>query len=100
MYKEVCSACHSMNLIAFRNLVGVTHTEAEAKAMAAECQYEDGPNDQGEMFMRSGRLSDYMPNPYKNDEAARVANGGALPPDMSCIARARHGEEVFLFSLL
>ena len=71
------------------------YTEAEAKAMAAEYEYEDGPNDQGEYFKRPGKLSDPMPRPYPNDEAARKANGGALPPDLSCIARARHGEEVF-----
>jgi len=100
VYREVCAACHSMNLIHWRNLVGVTHTEAEAKAMAAEYEYQDGPNDQGEMFMRPGRLTDPMPAPYPNDEASRVANGGALPPDMSCIARARHGEEDYIFNLL
>ncbi len=56
VYKEVCSACHSMNLVAFRNLVGVTHTEAEAKELAAEYEYVDGPNDKGEMFTRPGAV--------------------------------------------
>ncbi|TPX50695.1 hypothetical protein SeLEV6574_g00759 [Synchytrium endobioticum] len=100
VYREVCAACHSLERIAWRNLVGVTHTENEAKTMAAEYEYEDGPNDRGEMFMRSGKLSDYMPKPYPNEEAARAANAGAYPPDLSCIARARHGEEDYVMALL
>ncbi|KAI8998298.1 cytochrome c1 [Gaertneriomyces semiglobifer] len=100
VYKEVCSACHSMEYIHFRDLVGVSHTENEAKEMAAEYEYQDGPNDKGEMFMRPGKLTDPMPNPYPNEDAARAANGGAYPPDLSCISRARHGEENYIFSLL
>ncbi|KAJ3124009.1 cytochrome c1 [Nowakowskiella sp. JEL0407] len=100
VYKEICSACHSMNRVAFRNLVGVSHSEAEAKALAEEYEYLDGPNDKGEMFKRPGRLADYFPAPYTNDELARVANGGALPPDLSCIVKARHGEEDYIFALL
>ncbi|KAI9326970.1 cytochrome c1 [Zopfochytrium polystomum] len=100
VYREICAACHSMNLIHWRNLVGVTHSEEEAKAMAAEYEYQDGPDDKGELFMRPGKLTDRMPVPYHNDESARVANGGALPPDLSCIARARHGEEDYIFNLL
>ncbi|KAJ3044763.1 cytochrome c1 [Rhizophlyctis rosea] len=100
VYKEVCSACHSMDYIHYRNLVGVTHTEAEAKALAAEYEYKDGPNDVGEYFMRPGKLTDAMPRPYPNEEAARAANGGAYPPDLSCISRARHGDENYIFSLL
>lgn len=100
VYREVCAACHSLDRIAWRNLVGVSHTEAEVKVMAAEYEYQDGPNDKGEMFMRPGKPSDPMPRAYPNDEAARAANGGALPPDLSCIVRARHGEEDYIFSLL
>ncbi|KAI8906275.1 cytochrome c1 [Gorgonomyces haynaldii] len=100
VYREICAACHSMDYIHWRNLVGVTHTEAEAKEMAAEYEYRDGPNDAGEYFMRPGKLTDPMPRPYANDEAARAANGGALPPDLSCIARARPGEENYIFALL
>ncbi|KAJ3020960.1 cytochrome c1 [Thoreauomyces humboldtii] len=100
VYKEVCSACHSMEYIHYRNLVGVSHTSDEAKALAEEYEYTDGPNDQGEMFQRPGKLTDAMPAPYPNEEAARAANGGALPPDLSCISRARHGEEDYIFSLL
>lgn len=100
VYKEVCSSCHSLNRIAYRNLVGVTHTEAEMKELAAENDFEDGPNDEGEMFERPGKLSDYHPSPYPNEEAARAANNGAAPPDLSLISKARHGGEDYIFSLL
>jgi cytochrome c1 len=66
--------------------------------MAEEVEYQDGPNDEGEMFQRPGKLSDYMPPPYPNEEAARSANGGALPPDLSLMAKARHGGIVSSFT--
>jgi cytochrome c1 len=91
VYREVCSTCHSLDRIAWRNMVGVSHTVDEAKAMAEEVEYEDGPNDTGDMFQRPGKLADYMPKPYANDEAARAGNAGALPPDLSLIVKARHG---------
>lgn len=94
VYREVCAACHSLDRIAWRNLVGVSHTADETKALAEEVEYEDGPNDQGEMFQRPGKLADYMPPPYPNEEAARAGNGGALPPDLSLIVKARHGGPV------
>ncbi|CAG8725675.1 15296_t:CDS:2, partial [Racocetra fulgida] len=72
----------------------------EVKAMAEEVEYTDGPNDQGEYFQRPGRLSDYMPRPYPNDEAARANNAGALPPDLSLMVKARHGGADYLFSIL
>ncbi|NXY83165.1 CY1 protein, partial [Alcedo cyanopectus] len=100
VYKQVCSACHSMEYVAFRNLIGVTHTEAEAKALAEEVEVQDGPDENGEMFMRPGKISDYFPKPYANAEAARAANNGALPPDLSYIVNARHGGEDYIFSLL
>eukprot|EP01137_Pigoraptor_chileana_P004924 Opistho-2@47274 len=100
VYKQVCSACHSLERIAFRNLVGVSHTEDEAKALAEEIQVEDGPDDEGNMFQRPGKLSDYFPKPYKNEQAARSANNGALPPDLSLIIKARHGGGDYVFSLL
>ncbi|XP_062987328.1 cytochrome c1, heme protein, mitochondrial [Elgaria multicarinata webbii] len=100
VYRQVCSACHSMDYLAFRNLVGVTHTEEEAKALAKEVEVQDGPNEDGEMFMRPAKLSDYFPKPYPNPEAARAANNGALPPDLSYIVKARHGGEDYVFSLL
>ena len=94
VYKQVCAACHSMEQIAFRNLVGVSHTEDEARALAEECQVTDGPDEEGNMFQRPGKLSDYFPKPYANEEAARAANNGAYPPDLSLITSARHGGEV------
>jgi ubiquinol-cytochrome c reductase cytochrome c1 subunit len=100
VYKQVCAACHSMRYIAYRNLVGVSHTESEAKAEAEEVQVRDGPNEAGEYFMRPGKLSDYFPNPYANEEAARAANNGAYPPDLSYIVSARHGGEDYIFALL
>lgn len=100
VYKQVCAACHSMKYIAYRHLVGVTHTEEEAKAEAAAVQVQDGPDENGKMFMRPGKLADYFPKPYPNDEAARAANNGALPPDLSYMALARHGREDYIFSLL
>uniref|UniRef100_A0AAQ4R6S3 Cytochrome c-1 n=1 Tax=Gasterosteus aculeatus aculeatus TaxID=481459 RepID=A0AAQ4R6S3_GASAC len=100
VYKQVCSACHSMEYLAFRNLVGVSHTEEEAKTIAEEVEVVDGPDESGEMFTRPGKLSDYFPKPYANPEAARNANNGALPPDLSYIVNARHGGEDYVFSLL
>lgn len=100
VYREVCSTCHSLDRIAWRNLVGVSHTVDEVKAMAEEVEYEDGPNDEGEMFNRPGKLADPMPRPYKNDEAARAGNAGALPPDLSLMTKARHGAADYVFALL
>ena len=100
MFSEVCSACHSVSLLAYRNLVDVAYTEEEVKAIAAGHEVEDGPNEEGEMFKRPGKLSDYMPRPYPNDEAARAANNGALPPDLSLIIKARHGNEDYVFQVL
>ena len=101
VYKEVCSTCHSVERLAFRNLVEYgACAEAEVKAMAEEIEIVDGPNDEGEMFERPGKLSDPMPGPYANEEAARAANNGALPPDLSLIVKARHGGADYIFSLL
>lgn len=83
-----------MEQIAFRNLVGVSHTDEEARALAEEIQVTDGPDEEGNMFQRPGKLSDYFPKPYANEEAARAANNGAYPPDLSLITSARHGGEV------
>ncbi|XP_046752176.1 cytochrome c1, heme protein, mitochondrial-like [Diprion similis] len=100
VYKNVCSSCHSLKYVAFRELVGVTHTEAEIKELAAEYEIKDGPNDQGEYFMRPGKPSDHVPSPYPNEEAARAANNGAYPPDLTYIVNARHNGENYIFSLL
>lgn len=98
VYREVCSACHSMKLVPFRALGwegGPHFSEEEVEALAAEYQIQDGPDDTGEMFERPGRPSDYFPAPFPNDEAARYANGGAVPPDMSVLAKARGVERGF-----
>lgn len=100
VYRQVCASCHSVDKIAFRNLVGVTHDEASMKKIAESYEVTDGPNDQGEMFERPGKLSDKIPGPYKNEEQARGANGGALPPDLSLMVKARHYGVDYIFSLL
>ncbi|MQM19896.1 hypothetical protein Taro_052909, partial [Colocasia esculenta] len=100
VYQQVCASCHSMSLISFRDLVGVAYTEEETKAMAAEIEVVDGPNDEGEMFTRPGKLSDRFPQPYANEQAARFANGGAYPPDLSLITKARHNGQNYVFALL
>jgi ubiquinol-cytochrome c reductase cytochrome c1 subunit len=100
VYREVCAACHSLDRIAWRNLVGVSHTANEARSMAEEIEYTDGPNAEGEMFQRPGKLADYMPRPYPNEEAARAGNAGANPPDLSLMVKARHGGAVSQVLLL
>ncbi|MGF7161815.1 cytochrome c1 [Rhodoligotrophos appendicifer] len=94
VYKEVCSACHSMELLSFRNLGdpgGPEFPEEQVKAIAAEYQVQAGPNDEGEMFERPGLPSDRFPHPFPNTNAARAANGGALPPDLSLLTKSRPG---------
>jgi cytochrome c1 len=103
VYREVCATCHSLKLIAFRNLTdagGPAFTEAQAATIAAEYKVTDGPNDQGEMFQRPGRIADYFPPPFANDQAARAALGGAAPPDMSVLAKARSYEAGFPWFIL
>jgi len=98
IYKEVCSTCHSIKLLAFRNLAdpgGPDFTEAQAKTIAESFQVTAGPNDQGQMFQRPGTLADRFPPPFPNDQAARAALGGKLPPDMSVLAKARAHEGGF-----
>ncbi|KAH9507751.1 iso-1-cytochrome c [Bulinus truncatus] len=100
VYKQVCAACHSMRFMCYRNLVNVIMTEEEAKAEAEEAIIEDGPNENGDMYERPGKLSDHFPSPYKNEEQARAANNGAYPPDLTYIVPARHGQEDYIFALL
>jgi ubiquinol-cytochrome c reductase cytochrome c1 subunit len=98
IYREVCSTCHSIKLLAFRNLAdpgGPGFTEPQAATIAATFQVTDGPNDQGQMFQRPGKISDYFPPPFPNEQAARAALGGKLPPDMSDLAKARSYESGF-----
>lgn len=100
VYREVCAACHSLDRIAWRNLVAVSHTTTEAKQFAEELEYDDDPDDEGNPQKRPGKLADYLPAPYPNEEAARAANQGALPPDLSLIVKARHGAADYIFALL
>merc|ERR1711937_739387 len=107
VYKQVCSACHSMQFLKFRQLVGITHTESQVKAIAAEYEIQnEDPNDEGEMFMRPRGLLDGFPAPYEHQTAARLANNGANPPDLSLIVYGRtHGldglyGEDYIFHLL
>ena len=100
VYKEVCSVCHSLNLLAYRNLEEIGFTPDEVKAIAAQVQVTDGPNDQGEMFQRPGKPADHFKPPFANDQAARVANNGALPPDLSLMVKARKGGPDYAYAIL
>ena len=110
VYKEVCSACHSLNRVAFHALAqpgGPEFSEAQMKAIAGGYKIVAGPNDKGETtddkgqpLMRAGVPSDYFPPPFPNEEAARSANGGALPPDLSLIEKARAGGPNYVYSLM
>ncbi len=100
VYKEVCSACHSLSRIAFRNMTEIGFSEAEVKALAASYQIHDGPNDQGDMFDRPGKPSDSFVPPHANEQAARAAHNGAYPPDLSLIVKAREEGPDYIYSLL
>ena len=100
VYRQVCSACHSMEKIAFRNLVDLGYDENQIKAIAAEYSVTDGPDDEGEMFDRPALPSDRFPNPYPNSKAAAATNNGAIPPDLSLIAKARVGGPDYLYGIL
>lgn len=100
VYKEVCAACHSLKRVSYRNLEALGFSEGEVKAIAAEHNVPDGPNDAGDMFERPARPSDKFASPYANDKAARASNGGALPPDLSLIIKARPNGANYVYSLL
>jgi ubiquinol-cytochrome c reductase cytochrome c1 subunit len=101
VYKEVCSACHPVRHLSFRDLADIGYSQDEVKAIASTYQVtNEQPNDQGEMFQRPGRPSDPIPGPFPNDQAARVANNGALPPDLSLIVKAREGGPDYVFGIL
>jgi ubiquinol-cytochrome c reductase cytochrome c1 subunit len=100
VYKDVCAACHSMHLLAYRNLQDIGLSELETKALAAQIMVQDGPNDEGEMFERAGLPSDRFKSPYPNEKAARAANGGAYPPDLSLLAKARVGGPDYIHAIL
>ena len=103
VYKEVCASCHSMKYMSFRNLGeegGPEFSEEEVKALAASYEITDGPNAEGEMFTRPGRPSDKFKSPYPNVNAAMASNGGAYPPDLSVITKARAGGADYIYSLM
>ena len=103
VYTEVCSSCHSMKYLSYRNLSekgGPEFSIEQAKAIAASFEVKDGPNSDGDMFTRPGRLSDKFVMPYDNVQAAQAANGGAYPPDMSVLVKARGGGVDYIYSLL
>ena len=103
VYQEVCSGCHSVQHLSYRNLSekgGPEFSIEEAKAFASQFEIEDGPNSEGEMFLRNAKLSDKFVKPYPNIEASTAANGGAYPPDMSVLAKARAGGVNYIYSLL
>ncbi len=103
VYNEVCSSCHSLKYLSYRNLSekgGPEFSEDEAKAIASNFEVIDGPDSTGEMFTRPARISDKFVMPYSNDEEAKSANGGAYPPDMSVLVKARKGGANYVYSLL
>ncbi|MCM0020126.1 MAG: cytochrome c1 [Tagaea sp.] len=100
VYKEVCAACHAMKQIRYRNLEGIGLSNAEIAALAKEYEVTDGPNDDGEMFQRPARPADRFKSPFANELAARAANGGAYPLDLSLIAKNRAGGENYVYALL
>jgi ubiquinol-cytochrome c reductase cytochrome c1 subunit len=100
VYRELCAACHSLRLVAYRNLAGIGLSEDQIKAVAAEYEVTDGPNDEGEMFTRPARPADRFAKPFANDNAARASNNGALPPDLSLMTKARKGGPDYLYGLL
>ena len=103
VYTEVCAACHSMKYLSYRNLSepgGPEFSKEQAKIIASQFEVTDGPNSDGEMFTRAARLSDNFVGPYENMQAATAANGGAYPPDMSVLVKARKGGADYIYSLL
>ncbi|MDB5368376.1 MAG: cytochrome c1 [Rhodospirillales bacterium] len=100
VYSKVCATCHSMSLLSYRHLAALGYSEPEIKAIASQVQVQDGPNDQGEMYERPGLPSDHFKAPFANEKAARAANNGALPKDLSLIVKARKGGEDYVYALL
>lgn len=100
IYRNVCASCHSLKRIRFRNLQALGYNEAQVKNIAADYVVEDGPNEEGDMFERPAKPSDAFPKPFPNDNAAKFANGGALPPDLSLITKARANGSNYVYALL
>ncbi len=102
VYSETCAGCHSLQHVAYRNLtaLGIGFGPEDIKALAASSKLEDGPDENGKMFKRPALPADRIVPPYPNKEAARAANKGMLPPDLSLIVKARKGGRAFLFDFL
>ena len=100
VYREVCSGCHSMSLLYYRDLIDIGFSDEEVKAIAAEYTVIDGPNEEGEMFERPAKPSDRFVPPFSNEQEARISNNGSYPPDLSVITKAKkHGPD-YIFNLL
>ena len=100
VYSEVCSGCHSMKLLYYRDLIDIGFSEDQVKAIASEFTVIDGPNDEGEMFERDARPADRFVSPYLNDNEARANNNGAYPPDLSVITKAKKDGANYIYNLL
>ncbi len=100
VYSEVCSGCHSMKLLYYRDLIDIGFSEDQVKAIASEFTVIDGPNDEGEMFDRDARPADRFVSPYLNDNEARANNNGAYPPDLSVITKAKKDGANYIYNLL
>ena len=100
VYRDVCSVCHGLQYISFRNFEALGYSEEQIKTLAAEYEVDDGPDENGDMFKRRAKASDRLPMPFPNDAIARLANGGALPPDLSLITKAREGGPDYIYHLL
>ena len=100
VYTEVCAVCHSLRLVSYRNLTAIGFSEDQVKAIAAEFEVTDGPDSEGEMFDRPARPSDRFVSPFANDNAARAANNGALPPDLSLVTKSRIGGPDYIHGLM
>ena len=103
VYTEVCASCHSLKYVSYRNLAekgGPEFSIEQAKAIASNFEVTDGPNNDGEMFARPAKLSDKFVMPYANDQEAKLSNGGAYPPDMSVLVKARAGGADYIYSVI
>lgn len=102
VHSEACAGCHSLRHVAYRNLeaLGIGFGPEDIKALAASSKVEDGPDENGKMFRRPALPADRIVPPYPNKEAARAANKGMYPPDLSLIVKARKGGREFLYDFL
>ncbi|MFL6858835.1 MAG: cytochrome c1 [Allosphingosinicella sp.] len=100
VYSEVCSSCHSLNYVAFRNLEDLGYNQPEIKVVAAKSKIADIDPKTGDPMERPGIPADHFPNPFPNEAAARASNNNALPPDLSLITKAREGGSAYVYSLL